>query len=55
MYYDKALVLNPKYESSLYNKGLAVGNLGNHTGAIKYYDEVLAIDPKVKDALSSLW
>jgi len=23
-------------------------DLGNYTGAIKYYDEVLAIDPKLK-------
>ena len=31
---------------ALNNKGLALDGLGNHTGAIEYYDKALAIDPK---------
>jgi tetratricopeptide (TPR) repeat protein len=30
---------------ALTNKGWAFDGLGNYTGAIEYYDKVLAIDP----------
>ena len=35
----------------LYNKGVVLDNLGNHTGAIVYYDKALAIDPHDVSAL----
>ena len=37
---------------ALYNKGLALLNLDNYTGAIKYYDKALAINPKDVSALT---
>jgi len=33
---------------ALNNKGLALGRLGNYTGAIKYYDKALAIGQQDK-------
>ena len=36
---------------ALYNKGLSLSHLGNYTGAIEYFDRVLAVDPNDKDAL----
>jgi tetratricopeptide (TPR) repeat protein len=50
-YYDKALAINPHYDLALNNKGVALDNLGNHTGAILYYDKALTINPKYEDAL----
>jgi tetratricopeptide (TPR) repeat protein len=41
----------PTAQYALTNKGHALDNLGNHTGAILYYDKALAIDPKYEDAL----
>ncbi len=32
--------------STLVNEGDTLGNLGNYTGAIQYYDKALTIDPK---------
>ncbi|MFY9868625.1 MAG: tetratricopeptide repeat protein [Candidatus Nitrosopolaris sp.] len=32
--------------AALDGKGLSLYHLGNYTGAIKYYDKALAIDPK---------
>jgi tetratricopeptide (TPR) repeat protein len=45
------LAIDPHYIRALTYKGLALDKLGNHTGAIGYYDRVLAIDPKDKLAL----
>ncbi len=39
------MAINPKYENALYIKGIALDDLGNHTGAIEYYDKALAIEP----------
>ena len=52
LYYDKALAINPKDETTLYNKGLALENLGNYTEAIKYFDKALAIDSHYVRALT---
>jgi hypothetical protein len=35
-YYDKVLAINATDTDALYNKGLALDNSGNYTGAIKY-------------------
>jgi tetratricopeptide (TPR) repeat protein len=37
--------------NALSNKGVALDNLLNHTGAIEYYDKALAIDPRNVNAL----
>jgi tetratricopeptide (TPR) repeat protein len=39
-------------DTTLYNKGLALLKLDNYTGAIKYYDKALAINPKNVNALT---
>jgi tetratricopeptide (TPR) repeat protein len=39
------LAINPKYENSLYNKGVFLDKLGNYTGTLTYPDKALAIDP----------
>ena len=44
-YYDKALELNSTDANVLYNKALALENLGRVNEAITYYDKVLAINP----------
>jgi tetratricopeptide (TPR) repeat protein len=36
------LAINPRYVDALGNKGVALNELGNHTGAIEYFDKVLA-------------
>ena len=36
---------------ALTDKGVSLGNLGNHAGAIEYYDKALAINPKYVRAL----
>ena len=49
-----ALVRNASPEvNALNNKGLSLDNLGNYTGAIAYYDKVLAVDPNNVAALSN--
>ncbi len=49
-----ALVKNVSPEgNALVHKGIALDILGNHTGAIAYYDKALAIDPKNVAALTS--
>jgi tetratricopeptide (TPR) repeat protein len=45
--------MDPHNVYALYNKGLALDNLGNHTGAIEYYDKALAIDPHDVNALAN--
>ena len=42
---------HPSNQYTLYDKGRALIGLGNYTGAIKYLDRALAIDPKYEDAL----
>lgn len=39
-------------KNALYDKGDALNNRGNSTGAITYLDDALAIDPKLEDALN---
>ena len=53
MYYDKALAIDPADTDALNNKGFALGELGNYTGAIEYYDKALAIDPAYTLALNN--
>ncbi|MFZ0513199.1 MAG: tetratricopeptide repeat protein [Candidatus Nitrosopolaris sp.] len=48
---EKDLVVSGN-DTTLYNKGLALYKLENYTGAIKYYDKALAINPKDVSALS---
>jgi lipoprotein NlpI len=38
--------IDPKNVDVLTDKGIALNNIGNYTGAITYYDKALAIDPK---------
>ena len=38
--------------NTLYGKGVSLDKLGNHTGAIEYFDKALAIDPHDVDALN---
>jgi tetratricopeptide (TPR) repeat protein len=45
------LAINPKNESALSNKGIALDDLGNYNGAILYYDKALAINPGEADVL----
>jgi len=42
-YLDKALDIDPKDKDELYHKGVVLDELGNHTGAIEYYDKARAI------------
>jgi tetratricopeptide (TPR) repeat protein len=37
--------MDPKDEAALTCKGVVLDDLGNHTGAIQYFDKVLAIQP----------
>ena len=48
---NQVLELDPNNESALYNKGLALSNLGKYDEAIRCYDKVIEIDPKNVDAL----
>jgi Flp pilus assembly protein TadD len=41
-YLDKALAIDPKDKDALYDKGVVLDKLGNHTGAIEYYDKAKA-------------
>jgi len=36
------LAIDPNYTCALNNKGAALNNLGNYTGAIEFYDKTLA-------------
>ena len=45
------MAINPKNESALSNKGIALDDLGNYNGAILYYDKALAINPGEADVL----
>ena len=44
---------NPNNLFALNNKGLSTDELGNHTGAIYYYNKALAIDPNNLFALNN--
>jgi len=55
--YDYAilyLAIDPNYYTALNNKGAALDNLGNYTGAILYYDKALTVNPKYEDALYNM-
>jgi tetratricopeptide (TPR) repeat protein len=41
------LAIDPKDVRTLYNKSVALDKLGNHTGAIEYFDKAVKIDPKL--------
>jgi tetratricopeptide (TPR) repeat protein len=47
----KTLAIDQREETILSNIGIVLDNLGNHTGAIRYYDKALVIDPKYALAL----
>ena len=38
---------------NLYNKGVTLFNSGNYTGAIKYYDKALAVNPNDINTLNN--
>ena len=44
----------PNDTDTLTNKGLSLDSLGNHTGAITYYDKALAITPNDTDTLNNI-
>jgi tetratricopeptide (TPR) repeat protein len=44
--------LDPSNVDILYNKGVALGKLGDYTQAISYYDRALAIEPTYTGALT---
>ena len=41
---DKVLAMDPNNRGALYNKGNALGKLGNYNGAISLYDKILSIN-----------
>jgi tetratricopeptide (TPR) repeat protein len=47
------LAIDPHFVNALSAKGVALDKLGNHTGAVVYYDKALAIDPHYANALSN--
>ncbi|MGC2573353.1 MAG: tetratricopeptide repeat protein [Candidatus Nitrosopolaris sp.] len=47
------MTIDPQYVRALDNKGGALQNLGNNTGAILYYDKALAINPYYDLALNN--
>jgi tetratricopeptide (TPR) repeat protein len=47
------LTINPNKTYALDNKGYDLNALGNHSGAILYYDKALALDPHDVDALNN--
>jgi tetratricopeptide (TPR) repeat protein len=51
--YLSALAIEPHYDDALYDKGSTLDELGNHTGAIQYYDKALAIEPHDVSALNN--
>jgi tetratricopeptide (TPR) repeat protein len=40
------IAIQPNHVKALVNKGVALGNLGNYTEALQYFDKALAIQPK---------
>jgi tetratricopeptide (TPR) repeat protein len=49
--YDAALAIKPDKHEALYNKGVALGNLGRYKEAIAAFDAALAIQPDNHEAL----
>ena len=49
----KALTIDPNDVKTLYNKGVALGNLGKYEIAIEWYDKALTINPAYIDALNN--
>jgi len=47
------LASDPSDTNAMFNKGLALVMLGKYDDAIKYYDEVLSIEPDNKNAQQS--
>jgi tetratricopeptide (TPR) repeat protein len=45
------LAIDPSDSVALYNKGVALSSLGNHTQATAYFDKTLAINPNDRDTL----
>jgi tetratricopeptide (TPR) repeat protein len=43
---DRALRERPNLAQALDDKGLVLDNLGNHTGALQYFDRAIAANPK---------
>ena len=43
--------MDPRNVDVLYNKGVALGKLGEYAQAIQYYDQALAIEPNYTGAL----
>jgi len=51
--FDKALRLNPKDVTALYDRAAALSQLGQHRECLAALDAVLAIDPEFAPALES--
>ncbi|MEM9006158.1 MAG: tetratricopeptide repeat protein [Cyanobacteria bacterium P01_F01_bin.86] len=51
--YDAALALQPDDPTALYNKGIALSNLGRYEVAIAAYDAALALQPDAPSALNN--
>ena len=49
-YYDKALAINSSDDYALYDKALALEELGKYEEAITNYDKALALNPRDADA-----
>ena len=47
----KYVDIDPNNVDALNNKGIILANQGNYTGAMDYFDKVLAIEPKNVGAL----
>ena len=47
--FDKVLEINPKNESTLFGKGLALTMLGRYEDALEAFDKVLEINPQNED------
>jgi len=43
--YDKAILINPKYETAYNNRGLAKSNQLDYNGAILDYNKAIELDP----------
>jgi len=43
-FYDKALVVDPKFVKALANKGVAIADNGDLSGSLTYFDQAIALD-----------
>ncbi|MGI8500776.1 MAG: CHAT domain-containing protein, partial [Hassallia sp.] len=48
--YDKAIEIKPDYYEAWYNRGIALGNLGQFSEAIAFYDKAIEIKPDYYEA-----